>query len=243
MSQIVRYKIQVQGIVQGVGFRPFVYRLAAGLNIKGWIANTAKGVEIQAEGQPDMIRDFIDQIKTGAPPLSKITKIDKETIPVLNDTEFIIRSSYSDQQTSTLISPDIHRDFCLPYDKTMHQALHQHGFYVSYHTCGGTLGIEEYIIQNECDASETLAPPSVGGNQEPWDFKNKIGNRIACIGGLDQFNVLTAGSKKQIRDKVSELFEKVGKEGGYICSASDHFFETDPLNLIEMARTAKECKY
>lgn len=145
--------------------------------------------------------------------------------------------------SSTLISPALHKEFCLPYDKRMHDALHQLGFKISYHTCGGTLGIEEMIIQNGTDVSETLAPPSVGGNQEPWEFKEKVGNRISLIGGLDQFSVLTAGSKETIENKVFELFEKVGYDGGYICSASDHFFETPVENLVAFAQAAKNCRY
>ena len=77
--------------------------------------------------------------------------------------------------SSTVISPKLHREFCLPYDRQMHDALHSLGFKITYHTCGGTRGIEELIIANGCDASETLAPPSVGGNQEPWEFKQKVG--------------------------------------------------------------------
>lgn len=145
--------------------------------------------------------------------------------------------------SSTLISPELHREFCLPYDKRMHDALHDLGFTISYHTCGGTLGIEEMIVQNGADASETLAPPSVGGNQEPWELKRKVGNRIALIGGVDQFNLLTTGSKEAIREKVYELFEKVGYEGGYICSASDHFFDTPVENLVAYANAARECVY
>lgn len=145
--------------------------------------------------------------------------------------------------SSTLISPDLHRDFCLPYDKKMHDALHDLGFTVTYHTCGGTFGIEEHIVSNNADASETLAPPSVGGNQEPWELKKKVGNRIALIGGLDQFNTLTSGGPDVIKTKVTELFEKVGYEGGFTCSCSDHFFETPVENLKAFADAAKECVY
>ncbi|MCC6127118.1 MAG: hypothetical protein IT426_19325 [Pirellulales bacterium] len=145
--------------------------------------------------------------------------------------------------SSTLISPDIHAKFCLPYDRIMHDALHLLGFKTAYHTCGGTLGIEECIIDNRTDVSETLAPPSVGGNQEPWDFKNKVGNRIAFIGGIDQHNTLTIQPHAHIRAKVHELFEKVGYEGGFICSASDHFFETPPENIVAFANAARECIY
>lgn len=145
--------------------------------------------------------------------------------------------------SSTVISPNIFKEFCLPYDRQMHEALHNLGFTVTYHTCGGTLGIEEHIIATGADVSETLAPPSVGGNQEPWELKEKVGVRIGLIGGLDQVNVLTAGSKETIRKQVFELFDKVGKNGGYVCSASDHFFETPFDNLVALAEAAKDCIY
>ena len=145
--------------------------------------------------------------------------------------------------SSTVISPAIHGEFCLPYDRAMHDALHQLGFLVTYHTCGGTLGIEEMIVANGCDVSETLAPPGIGGNQQPWEFKAKIGNRLALIGGMDQFNVVTDGTPEQIRAAVRVLFEKVGYDGGYVCSLSDHFFETLPEKLRAFAGAARECRY
>jgi len=145
--------------------------------------------------------------------------------------------------SSTLISPAMHKEFCLPYDRKLHDAVHELGFKVTYHTCGGTFGIEEYIVENGCDASETLAPPSIGGNQEPWEFREKVGDRLALIGGMDQFNVLTDGTEQQIREKVFELFEKVGRNGGYICSMADHFFETPPEKLKFFADAVRECVY
>ncbi len=145
--------------------------------------------------------------------------------------------------SSTLISPKLHKEFCLPYDRIMNDALHALGFMAVYHTCGGTLGLEEMIVANGADASETLAPPSIGGNQEPWEFKRKVGRRLALIGGIDQFNTLTRGTKADIRRAVHTLFEKVGSDGGYICSASDHFFETPVEKIVAMADAAKECLY
>ncbi|MBM3293775.1 MAG: hypothetical protein FJY82_04535 [Candidatus Aminicenantes bacterium] len=145
--------------------------------------------------------------------------------------------------SSTLISPKLHEAFCLPYDRVMHDALHDLGFLVTYHTCGGTLGLEELIVANGADASETLAPVSIGGNQEPWEFKAKIAGRMALIGGFDQFNVLTRGTKEEIRAAVRKLFRQVGDQGGYICSASDHFFETPVENIAAFAEAAKECVY
>ncbi|MFI5385140.1 MAG: uroporphyrinogen decarboxylase family protein [Fimbriimonadales bacterium] len=145
--------------------------------------------------------------------------------------------------SSTVISPDLHREFCLPYDRKMHDALHSLGFKVAYHTCGGTAGIEEHIVANGCDASETLAPKSIGGNQEPWEFAAKIDGRLALIGGIDQFNVATTGTPELILAKVREAFEKVGPDGGYICSLSDHFFDTSVENLQAFADAGRECRY
>ena len=145
--------------------------------------------------------------------------------------------------SSTLISPALHREFCLPYDRKLHDALHAVGFPITYHTCGGTFGLEELIVANGCDASETLAPKSIGGNQEPWELAAKLRGRLALIGGVDQHNVLTAGPPARIRAAVHELFEKVGSQGGYICSLSDHFFDTPIENLEAFAAAARECTY
>jgi uroporphyrinogen decarboxylase len=145
--------------------------------------------------------------------------------------------------SSTLISPALHAEFCLPYDRALHRALRELGFRIVYHTCGGTLGIEESIVANGCHASETLAPPSIGGNQEPWEFAAKIRGRLALIGGLDQHRVLTEGEPELIRRKVRELFEKVGPDGGYILSLSDHFFDTPPDKLAVYAEAGRSCLY
>ena len=145
--------------------------------------------------------------------------------------------------SSTVISPALHEEFCLPYDREMHEALHDLGFMVTYHTCGGTLGIEELIVANGCDVSETLAPKSIGSNQEPWEFAEKVRGRVALIGGVDQFNICDCGTVEGIRKTVRELFEKVGSEGGYVCSLSDHFFDTAPEKLRLFAEAGRECVY
>ena len=146
--------------------------------------------------------------------------------------------------SSSVISPDMHDEFCRPYDRQLHDELHKIGFLISYHTCGGTLGIEEHIVANGCDISETLAPPSVGGNQEPWEFSAKIDGRIAMIGGMDQFNTVGADVPDEyIREKVHEAFNKVGRNGCYVCSLSDHFFDTPVEKLKTYVEAAHECVY
>jgi uroporphyrinogen-III decarboxylase len=183
--------------------------------------------------RPDWVHEFLRYL------------LDKKLqfIESMKDAKFDLIETGGGAASSTVISPGLHKEFCTPYDRKMHDALHELGFKVSYHTCGGTLGIEDHIMANGCDASETLAPISMGGNQQPWDFADKLNNRLALIGGLDQFNVLTDGTPQLIRSKVHELFERVGAHGGYICAACDHFFETPLDNLKIFADTAAECTY
>ena len=146
--------------------------------------------------------------------------------------------------SDTLISPGLHREFCMPYDRQIHRALHKHGFLITYHTCGGMMNILDLIVENETDVSETLAPPGVGGNiTEPEKVQQVYSGKVAMIGGMDQFNILTSGTKEQIKAEVHRLFEGFGKDGGYILAASDHFFDTPVENLVTFAKAAKECVY
>ena len=101
------YKIKIWGIVQGVGFRPFVYRLAKSLNLRGWILNSTGSVHILIQGEEEKIKKFLDDLIKEAPPLSKIEKIEKEEI---NTTEKFIDFSIIESKESAgfnFISPDI----------------------------------------------------------------------------------------------------------------------------------------
>ena len=104
--------------------------------------------------------------------------------------------------------------------------------------------ILDLIVANATDVSETLSPPGVGGNiTEPEKVRAVFGGKVGMIGGMDQFNILTNGTASEIKAEVRRLFEGFGKDGGYVCSASDHFFETPVENLKEFAAAAKECRY
>jgi len=146
--------------------------------------------------------------------------------------------------SDTVISPAMHEEFCLPYDREVHRALHAIGLKVTYHTCGGMAHLLDLIVRNEADASETLSPPGTGGNiTEPDRVREAYAGKTALIGGMDQHNVLTSGTGEQIRAEVRRLFEGFGRDGGYILSCSDHFFETPRENLVAYAEAAKECTY
>jgi len=145
--------------------------------------------------------------------------------------------------SSTVISPAMHREFCLPHDREVHHALHRTGHLVAYHTCGGMMPLAEMIAGNGADATETMAPRGVGGDVDAAELKRKVGDRLCLIGGMDQFNVLTRGTDREIRAEVQRLFAAAGAGGGYILSCADHFFDTPPANLQAYAHAARECVY
>ena len=101
-----RLRVHVQGIVQGVGFRPFIYQLAHRNRLKGYVANTPKGVEIEVEGGREALHHFLQELPKTAPPLATITQIDSEELPAAHYSTFEIRSSEEGQERAALISPD-----------------------------------------------------------------------------------------------------------------------------------------
>lgn len=99
--------IDIQGIVQGVGFRPFVYQTAVRLGLKGIVSNTSDGVFIHVEGPSDGIRSFIDGFSGQLPPLARITRLTQTPATIFGYDTFQIASSVEGIRRNTLISPDV----------------------------------------------------------------------------------------------------------------------------------------
>ena len=98
-------KILTQGIVQGVGFRPYIYRLAVGLNLKGYVRNLGNVVEIIIEGENTEV--FVERLPKELPPIAKINSMDVEAISVKNYTDFEIIESEDSYSGISVIPPDI----------------------------------------------------------------------------------------------------------------------------------------
>jgi hydrogenase maturation protein HypF len=99
--------ISVRGIVQGVGFRPFVYGLAVKHNLKGWVHNTSEDVRIEVEGDAKAVEQFGLELETKAPPLAHIEGVTIEYRPPLGYKSFEIRHSQAQEGKYQLISPDV----------------------------------------------------------------------------------------------------------------------------------------
>jgi hydrogenase maturation protein HypF len=103
----VRRRIDVSGIVQGVGFRPYIYRLAHERALVGNVRNTSSGVTIELQGPQEGVDEFLAHLPADAPPLARITQIKVEELPCNGDIEFAILGSERGAAVHTLISPDI----------------------------------------------------------------------------------------------------------------------------------------
>jgi hydrogenase maturation protein HypF len=100
-----RIHIEIEGIVQGVGFRPFIFRLAAARGISGWVRNTSGGVIIEAEGEGSDVSAFLRDITAEAPPLAVITDLKSRNISPAGDRGFVILASAGGANRAQ-ISPD-----------------------------------------------------------------------------------------------------------------------------------------
>jgi hydrogenase maturation protein HypF len=102
----VRASVQTEGIVQGVGFRPFIYDLARRHELTGWVLNDEQGVQIEVEGEADRVASFISDL-SAPPPLAVVEQTTINYVPPIGSTAFQIRTSVAGQERFALVSPDM----------------------------------------------------------------------------------------------------------------------------------------
>ncbi len=102
----IGWRIHLQGQVQGVGFRPFVYRLACELGLKGWVNNTVEGVKIHINASSEVAKIFYTQVRSRAPRLAHITAHSCQAVPFEYFEDFTIIESTHEGSPNLLISPD-----------------------------------------------------------------------------------------------------------------------------------------
>lgn len=100
-------QVHISGIVQGVGFRPFVYNLATRLDLKGWVRNTSAGVDIEVDGEEDVLDAFVRALRDEAPPLSRIDEFTVSSRPANGFRSFDIVHSEALEGAFQPISPDV----------------------------------------------------------------------------------------------------------------------------------------
>ncbi len=169
-SMVERAQIIVKGVVQGVGFRPFVYKLATGLQLAGFVTNTSEGVLIEVEG--GNIPEFVRRLRAEAPPLSDILDISILNLHRQGYSDFAIRSStdHAANHPFTLISPDV--SIC---DECLHELLDQDDRrylypFINCTNCGPRYSITSavpYDRPNTTMAGFTLCPACLKEYHDP----------------------------------------------------------------------------
>jgi len=212
--------INIQGTVQGVGFRPFVYRLAHELNIKGWIINSSEGVTIEAQGIETNVNEFLTRLKTDKPANSVINDLNFTGEKIKNFTKFEIRESNNTLSKAALILPDLATcPDCLKELFDPHNRRYLYPF-TNCTNCGPRFSIIESIpydrqnttmkdfhMCNECRKeyenpmdrrfhAEPIACPNCGPQIKLYDNERKF---IECE------NVFKAVSKLILKGKIIAL--------------------------------------
>jgi uroporphyrinogen decarboxylase len=145
--------------------------------------------------------------------------------------------------STTVISPAIFREFVAPYDAELIAEAHRSGIRIVYHTCGGMMPILEDIADMGPDAMETFTPPDMGADVDLGEAKRRIGDRVCMIGGFDQGHYFSGCSEEKTREYARKCFREAGKNGGYIISPSDHFFDAEVRLIEAFADEARRCVY
>jgi hydrogenase maturation protein HypF len=120
---IQRIRITLRGAVQGVGFRPFVFRLATELKLHGWVSNSPHGVVIEAEGSEESVRRLLVRLQSDKPPLAFITSLEPTILTPIGYSDFEIRTSDCGEHPSAIVLPDIAacaecvREICDPHNR------------------------------------------------------------------------------------------------------------------------------
>jgi hydrogenase maturation protein HypF len=201
----LRRRLLVQGIVQGVGFRPWVHQLAGSCGLSGYIFNSTAGVTIEIEGQEEALARFLESFRNHPPPLAVIAEVRVETLEAAGYTGFEIRESLTASSGFVLVPPDIATcDACMADFRDPANRRFGYPFTNCTH-CGPRYSIIQDIPYDRrfttmsgfrmcpaCEAeyndpsdrrfhAQPNACPECGPWVELWDHESILGSRAAAI--------------------------------------------------------------
>lgn len=151
-----RLGFDIRGVVQGVGFRPFIHGLATRLNLRGFVANDGGRVAVEVEGEPDALTEFERALTTGAPPLARIDSITRRLLEVRGDAHFQIVGSTAAPDSAVFVSADAATcDACLAelFDPSNRRYLYP---FINCTACGPRLTI---VTGSPYDRARTTMAP------------------------------------------------------------------------------------
>ena len=203
-----RQRILIEGVVQGVGFRPFIYNLAGRLGLSGWVGNTSQGVTIEAQGQADQLERFCRAIIGEHPPLAGPRIVGREDVAVRGDEEgFRIDVSQSSEQRRAVITADAAtcedclRELADPTDRR-----HRYAF-VNCVNCGPRYTIicdVPYDRDNTTMRTFAMCADCRGEYDDPSDRRFHAQPNACRVCGPKVWLVDAAGQPVQCQDAIAE---------------------------------------
>jgi len=170
MKKLFRYTIE--GIVQGVGFRPFIYQLAQSYELFGYVLNNSLGVEIEIEGELENLKSFDLDLSSKLPPLARIDRIKREEKAVQNYKNFEIRASNEQIVKQTLISPDMSIcDDCIKELRDKKNFRYNY-FFINCTNCGPRYSIIKTVPYDRANTSMSkfkMCPICEGEYKDPMN--------------------------------------------------------------------------
>ena len=152
------YSIKIRGVVQGVGFRPFVYRLARSNGLTGWVLNEEEGVEIHLEGEETTLRVFIEELKTQPPPAASIVTLRVMPAEPAGCTEFLILTSQRQRKPTVRVSPDLPVCGDCLHEVFDPQNRRYHYPYINCTNCGPRYSVVESLPYDRCNTTMAKWP-------------------------------------------------------------------------------------
>ncbi len=232
--------ITIYGIVQGVGFRPYVHKGVQKYQLTGWICNSEQGIEMEVEGERSNVNGFIKKIKKNAPILSMIEKVLVQEMPVFGYTDFKIKKSKTREENPlALIPPDISIcDDCL--SELLDPADRRYRYpFINCTNCGPRFTIIKEIPYDR--EKTTMSNFSMCGkcNSEYIDINNRRyhAQPNACHDCGPQVSLYLKGKKIEVKEPVIEVQKRLAEgQIGIIKGLGGFHITCDAANLTAVSR-------
>lgn len=216
----VRMKVEVRGIVQGVGFRPFIHRLVSEYGFNGWVRNSSRGVDMELEGEEAQLREFASRIAPEAPLLADVESVETALLDTLaNFTSFEIIESRTMASRDTLISPDIGIcPDCLREMNTPGDRRYRYPF-LNCTNCGPRFTIIRDIPYDRVKTSMGVFPMCPDCEGEYHDIRNRRyhAEPTCCPDCGPQLFYDEPGAPRLEREEALQMARQRLKEGKILC--------------------------
>ncbi|SHE58701.1 hydrogenase maturation protein HypF [Microbulbifer donghaiensis] len=236
-----RLHIAIGGLVQGVGFRPFVYRLARDCDLSGWVANDSGGVQIEIQGEGARIREFLRRLPIEKPRYATIDSLTTEARPLCREVGFIVRQSDSTAAPAAVILPDLAPcSDCLREMSDPDDRRYRYPF-TNCTLCGPRFSIVARLPYDRVNTSMSAFPLCEPCREE---YENPLDRRfhaepVACPACGPQLQLCDAsGTQIAVREAALQLAAEAIAEGRIVALKSVGGFQllVDAANSAAVAR-------